>query len=89
MSTGNTLAISISWKTRRHLYKLIKETDKDRKLFFVYNDNNTREEIRSITEREENAIIVTFDTSAISIFVIYTILFLEPSKSRIRNLQSI
>ena len=93
---GNTLCLfQLVEKHGQHLYKLIKEkADKDRKVFFVYGgtDTNTREEIRAITEREENAIIVasygTFSTG-INIRNLHNIIFSSPSKSRIRNLQSI
>ena len=51
-----------------------------------------REEIRHIVERETNAIIVasfgTFSTG-INIRNLHNIIFASPSKSRIRNLQSI
>ena len=66
----------------------------DRKVFFVYGgtDTKTREEIRSITENEKNAIIVasygTFSTG-INIRNLHNIVFASPSKSRIRVLQSI
>ena len=68
--------------------------DFDRKVFFVYGgtDTKTREEIRSITENEKNAIIVasygTFSTG-INIRNLHNIVFASPSKSRIRVLQSI
>ena len=66
----------------------------DRKVFFVYGGTTTetREKIRAITEKETNAIIVasygTFSTG-INIRNIHNIVFASPSKSRIRNLQSI
>ena len=93
---GNTLCLfQLVEKHGQHLYKLIKEkADKNRKVFFVYGgtDTSTREEIRAITEREENAIIVasygTFSTG-INIRNLHNIIFSSPSKSRIRNLQSI
>ena len=93
---GNTLCLfQLVEKHGQHLYKLIKEkANKDRKVFFVYGgtDTSTREEIRAITEREENAIIVasygTFSTG-INIRNLHNIIFSSPSKSRIRNLQSI
>ena len=67
---------------------------KTRKLFFVYGGTETkdRETVRSITENEKNAIIVasfgTFSTG-INIRNLHNIVFASPSKSRIRNLQSI
>ena len=66
----------------------------DRKTFFVFGgtDTDTREEIRRIAERESNAIIVAsygvFSTG-INIRNLHNIVFASPSKSRIRNLQSI
>jgi len=66
----------------------------ERKVFFVYGgtDAEQREEIRGLTEKEKNAIIVasygTFSTG-INIKNLHSIIFASPSKSRIRNLQSI
>ena len=66
----------------------------DRKLFFVHGgvDAEERELVREITEEENNAIIVasygTFSTG-INIRNLHNIIFASPSKSRIRNLQSI
>jgi superfamily II DNA or RNA helicase len=66
----------------------------DKKTFFVSGrtDTNDREEIRAITEKEHNAIIVasygTFSTG-INIRNLHNIVFASPSKSRIRTLQSI
>jgi len=77
------------------LYELINSTiDPERKLFFVHGgtDVEDREEVRQITETESNAIIVasygTFSTG-INIKRLHNIVFASPSKSRIRNLQSI
>ena len=93
---GNTLCLfQLVEKHGQHLYKLIKEkADKDREIFFVYGgtDTDIREEIRAITEREENAIIVasygTFSTG-INIRNLHNIVFSSPTKSPIRVLQSI
>ena len=66
----------------------------DRKIFFVHGgvDTEERELVREITEREENAIIVAsygvFSTG-INIRNLHNVVFASPSKSRIRNLQSI
>jgi superfamily II DNA or RNA helicase len=66
----------------------------DRKVFFVHGgvDAEERELVREITERENNAIIVasygTFSTG-INIKKLHNVIFASPSKSRIRNLQSI
>ena len=65
-----------------------------RKVFFVYGstDTETREQVRHITEKETDAIIVasygTFSTG-INIRNLHNVIFASPSKSRIRNLQSI
>ena len=65
-----------------------------RKVFFVHGgvDVEDREEVRKITEEEDNAVIVasygTFSTG-INIKRLHNIVFASPSKSRIRNLQSI
>ncbi len=75
------------------LYDLIK-SNTDRQVFYVYGgtDTQTREQIREITEKEKNAIIVasygTFSTG-INIRNLHNIVFSSPSKSRIRTLQSI
>ena len=55
-------------------------------------DAETREDVRKITEEEKDAIIVasfgTFSTG-INIKNLHNVIFASPSKSRIRNLQSI
>ena len=95
LQKGNTLVlfrIINHGKTIHDLISTIKEND--RKLFFVYGgtDAETREQIRAITETESNAIIVasfgTFSTG-INIRNLHNIIFASPSKSKIRNLQSI
>jgi len=66
----------------------------NRKVFYVHGgiDAEQRELVREITERENNAIIVasygTFSTG-INIKNLHNVIFASPSKSRIRNLQSI
>ena len=92
---GNTLVLfQYVEKHGRVLYDMITKKCPDRKIFFVFGgtDTETREEIRSITEKEENAIIIasygTFSTG-INIRNLHNIVFASPSKSRIRNLQSI
>jgi superfamily II DNA or RNA helicase len=75
------------------LYNLINEGN-DRKVFYVHGgvDSEEREEVRSIVDREADAIIVasygTFSTG-INIKNLHNVIFASPSKSRIRNLQSI
>jgi len=93
---GNTLVLfQYVDKHGRILHKLIADKlGADRKVFFVSGDTevNIREEIRGIVEQETNAIIVasfgTFSTG-INIRNLHNIIFASPSKSRIRNLQSI
>ena len=78
------------------LYDMIKNTKNigDRKVFFVHGGTDTtdREEIRRIMEIEQDAIVVasfgTFSTG-INIRNLHNIIFASPSKSRVRNLQSI
>lgn len=78
------------------LYNMIKNTEKigNRKVFFVHGGTDTedREEIRRIMEIEKDAIVVasfgTFSTG-INIRNLHNIIFASPSKSRVRNLQSI
>ena len=66
----------------------------ENKVFFVHGgiDAEQRELVREITEKENNAIIVasygTFSTG-INIQNLHNVIFASPSKSRIRNLQSI
>jgi superfamily II DNA or RNA helicase len=81
-------------KHGRRLYELIKEKAGDRKVFFVDGDVETevREEVRRIMEIEKDAITVasygTFSTGT-NIRNLHNIIFSSPSKSRVRNLQSI
>ena len=93
---GNTLLLfQYVDKHGKILYDMIsKKVEEGRKVFFVYGgtDADTRENIRSITENETNAIIIasygTF-SQGINIRNLHNIIFASPSKSRIRNLQSI
>ena len=93
---GNTLVLYSRVETHgKVLYDLINTNkDDDRKVFFVHGgiDAEEREQIREITETEQNAIIVasygTFSTG-INIKRLHNVIFASPSKSRIRNLQSI
>ena len=76
------------------LKTLIEEKAENKKVFFVYGgvEAEEREKIRFITEKSDNAIIIasygTFSTG-INIRNLHNIVFASPSKSRIRNLQSI
>jgi len=93
---GNTLILYSRVETHGAiLYEQINNTKNiDRKAFFVHGGvgANQRESIREITENETNAIIVasygTFSTG-INIKRLHNVIFASPSKSRIRNLQSI
>lgn len=95
-SKGNTLVLfQYVEKHGKVLYDLIKEkVHSERKVFFVYGGTETsdREAIRHITEGEPDAIIIasygTFSTG-INIPSIENVIFASPSKSKIRNLQSI
>ena len=91
---GNTLLLYSRVESHGEiLFNLIK-SDTDRKVFFVHGGvaAEEREEIRKITEEESDAIIVasygTFSTG-INIKKLHNVIFASPSKSRVRNLQSI
>jgi superfamily II DNA or RNA helicase len=93
---GNTLVLFARVEGHgRPLYELINNSKTgNRHVFFVHGGVATeeRELVREITERENNAIIVasygTFSTG-VNIRNLHNIIFASPSKSRIRNLQSI
>ena len=93
---GNSLVLFNRVETHGlPLYELINNSaSKERKIFFVHGgvDTEERELVREITEREDNAIIVasygTFSTG-INIRNLHNVIFASPSKSRVRNLQSI
>ena len=94
--SGNTLVLfQMVDKHGKLLYNMIKEeANKGRHIFFVHGgvDANEREEVRKITETEKDAIIIasygTFSTG-VNIRNLHNIIFASPSKSRVRNLQSI
>ena len=94
---GNTLILYA--RVEGHglpLYDLINNNNhiENRHVFLVHGGVETedREKVREITEQENNAIIVasygTFSTG-INIKNLHNVIFASPSKSRIRNLQSI
>jgi|TARA_R100000030_G_scaffold28712_1_gene21195 superfamily II DNA or RNA helicase len=94
---GNTLILFARVEGHGEpLYEMINSNivDVERHVFFVHGgvDTQDREKVREITEKENNAIIVasygTFSTG-INIKNLHNIIFASPSKSRIRNLQSI
>ena len=94
--TGNTLVLfQYVEKHGKQLHADIESrAEEGRRIFFVYGgtDTDQREQVRHITETQNNAIIVasygTFSTG-INIRNLHNIIFASPSKSRIRNLQSI
>ena len=90
---GNTLALfNFVDKHGKVLYNMLK--DQKRSVFFVHGGvkGDERDNIRQIVEKESNAIIVasygTFSTG-VNIRNLHNIVFASPSKSRVRNLQSI
>ena len=94
---GNTLILFSRVATHGEpLFELINSSvpDPQRQVFFVYGgvDTEEREQVRAITEQQNNAIIVasygTFSTG-INIKNLHNVVFASPSKSRVRNLQSI
>lgn len=91
---GNTLVLyQYVDKHGKILYDMISKA-LDRKVFFIHGgtDVDAREETRKVVETEKNAIIIasygTFSTG-INIKNLHNIIFASPSKSRVRNLQSI
>jgi superfamily II DNA or RNA helicase len=91
---GNTLLLfQFVEKHGKVLFDLINNAT-DRKVFFVSGsvEGEEREKIRKIVEQETDAIIVasygTFSTG-VNIRNLHNIVFASPSKSRVRNLQSI
>ena len=94
--TGNTLVLyQFVEKHGAVLHKMVSErVNSERMVFFVHGGTDTeqREEIRHLTETQKDAIIIasygTFSTG-INIRNLHNVVFASPSKSRIRNLQSI
>ncbi len=94
---GNTLILYARVEGHGEpLYELINNNNiiENRRVFFIHGgvDTEEREQVREITEQEKNAIIIasygTFSTG-INIKNLHNVIFASPSKSRIRNLQSI
>tara|TARA_B110000503_G_scaffold143451_1_gene244959 strand:- start:2610 stop:4091 length:1482 start_codon:yes stop_codon:yes gene_type:complete len=92
---GNTLLLfQYVEKHGKILKELIEDKAQNRKIFYIHGgvEADEREQVRTITEKSEGAIIVasygTFSTG-INIRNLHNIIFSSPSKSRIRNLQSI
>jgi superfamily II DNA or RNA helicase len=95
-SEGNTLVLfQFVEKHGKILYEMIKEKAHDkRKVFFIYGgtDTEAREAARKLMENEADAIaIASFGvfSTGINIPSIENVIFASPSKSKIRNLQSI
>ena len=93
---GNTLVLfNYVEKHGEPLFDLINKNIGDtKKVFFVHGgvEASEREEIRRLAEVNDNCVIIasygTFSTG-INIKNLHNIIFASPSKSRIRNLQSI
>lgn len=93
---GNTLILfQYVEKHGSVLYDLVKsKCDENRKVFFIYGgtDVEVRESARHISDKENDCIIIAsygvFSTG-INIPSIENVIFASPSKSKIRNLQSI
>lgn len=94
MKTNTLVLYQMVEKHGQVLYNMIKEKAGDRKVFFIHGgvEAEEREQVRRIMEEENDAIIVasfgTFSTG-INIRNLHNIIFASPSKSRVRNLQSI
>lgn len=90
---GNTLILfQYVEKHGNVLYDMLSKTD--RKVYYIHGkvDGEERDEIRKIIEKEENCIIVaSFQTTSTGVNMkrLHNIIFASPSKSKIRNLQSI
>lgn len=92
---GNTLILfQLVEKHGTPIFEDIRDNTDKHKVFFIHGKISTeyRESVRAIAEENDNVIIVasygTFSTG-INIKNIHNIIFASPSKSRIRNLQSI
>lgn len=94
LNTNTLVLYQMVEKHGKILFDAISEKAKGRKVFFVHGgvDTDERESIRKIMETENDAIVVasfgTFSTG-INIRNLHNIIFASPSKSRVRNLQSI
>jgi len=94
--SGTTLLLfQFVEKHGKILFEMIqREAEKNRRVFFVYGgtDVEVRESIRAIAEKESDAIIIAsyqIYSTGINLKNLHNIIFASPSKSRIRNLQSI
>ena len=92
---GNTLLLfQYVEKHGKVLHDMISQEAGDRRVFFISGevDGGEREDIRRIIETEKDSIIVaSYGTSSTGINIknLSNVVFASPSKSRVRNLQSI
>ena len=92
---GNTMVFfNYVEKHGKVLYDLLKDNKYNRKVFFISGevDAETREAIRKAVEVEKNCIILASSgttSTGTNIVNLQNVVFTSPSKSRIRNLQSI
>ena len=93
---GNTIVFfNYVDKHGRVLYEMLRDKAKDsRKVFYIHGGTNVeeREQIRKIVESEQSAIIVGSIgvlSTGTNIVALDNVIFASPSKSKIRNLQSI
>ena len=93
---GNTLVLfRLVEKHGNILHDMFKQKLKQsRKIFFVYGgtDAESREQVRALVEQEQDSVICAsygVYSTGINIRNLHNIVFASPSKSRIRNLQSI
>ena len=92
---GNTLILFSRVESHgKILFELINSNANGRKVFFIHGGVGVeeRERVREITEKENNAIIIaSYGTmsTGVNIRNLHNVIFSSPSKSRIRNLQSI
>jgi len=92
---GNTIVFfNFVEKHGKVLYDLLKDNQHNRKVFFISGevDASKREEIRKAVEIEKNCIILASSgttSTGTNIINLQNVIFTSPSKSRVRNLQSI
>lgn len=93
--SGNTLLLfQYVEKHGKVLYDILSKEAVDRSVYFISGaiDGEKRDEIRKIIETETNAVVVaSYGTSSTGINIrnLSNVVFASPSKSRVRNLQSI
>jgi superfamily II DNA or RNA helicase len=94
-STGNTLILFQRVEDHgQKLYDLIREKAGDRPVYFIHGKVpvKVREQVRQTVETQRNAIIVAsygVYSTGVNIKQLHNLIFASPSKSKIRNLQSI